>query len=519
MHKVNIENPKSVKLNTANTSRLYDLVGRPLDNIPVIHVGGTNGKGSVCYKVSKALQASGLSTGLFVSPHISSFRERIQVNDKLINIETMSQILTDLFILCDKEDINASFFELITILSMLYFERMGADVVVMEVGIGGRRDSTNVISKTALSVLTSVQKDHELILGNTLSAIAAEKAGIMKKDCPVLVAFGSKLNTAEQSEHHGGRCGAPGLFEQTLWDEAELQHHSINEETQEDQSVIKILHDTSMSVGVSSLQHLNEVLDTKELRKLALATTNIDELNTSISKAVLKCLVKETPKPWWTHTYSQRMSKLQHCLQSANANSLQEALNEQAPCRFQVIETEKVTVILDVAHNEPAIRALCSRVRALRDQSNRFGDIYIVTGMQRTKDVAACIQHMVNLVGIEQAGKRIRCIPTLSSKSLPVNELRSILVDIAGIITDDLVESASIEEKPGAQSTDRLQEYAYLNKAIMSNMQQVIDFAISENKYDKTPLILICGSTHIMSAARSLLSQDYEFEPADAMFS
>jgi dihydrofolate synthase/folylpolyglutamate synthase len=134
---VNKLSPESVSMGLKNTKTLYNLVGQPLKNIPVIHVGGTNGKGSVCWKLASTLRLNGFKTGLFVSPHISSYRERIQVNNQLIDESTMANILPELFALCDKHNIQASFFELTTILALVAFEKAACDGVVLEVGCGG----------------------------------------------------------------------------------------------------------------------------------------------------------------------------------------------------------------------------------------------------------------------------------------------------------------------------------------------------------------------------------------------
>ena len=146
------------------TRRLYELLGRPLDRIPTIHVGGTNGKGTTSFKIAQCLQRSGLKTGLFVSPHISSFRERVQVNSELISEVEVVEMLPIVLTLCVQHKIPATLFEVTFLLSCLHFDRKKCDAVVMEVGMGGKLDATNVIS-TVCSVLCSVSLDHTRILG------------------------------------------------------------------------------------------------------------------------------------------------------------------------------------------------------------------------------------------------------------------------------------------------------------------------------------------------------------------
>jgi dihydrofolate synthase/folylpolyglutamate synthase len=158
------------------------LLGHPEKAFPAIHVTGTNGKGSVSLKIAKALEFSGLKVGLYTSPHIISFCERIQVNGALIPEETVRLKLLKLFELGN----DLFFFELATLLAFEYFREQKVDVAIVEVGIGGRYDATNIV-QTILSIITSVACDHEDLLGNTLEKIAYAKAGIIKPGVPVVI--------------------------------------------------------------------------------------------------------------------------------------------------------------------------------------------------------------------------------------------------------------------------------------------------------------------------------------------
>lgn len=163
--------------NLDGTIRLYHLLGSPLDRIPTIHVGGTNGKGTTSFKIAQCLKAAGLKTGLFVSPHISSFRERIQVNNQLMSEDDLVEMLPKICRLCVEHSIPATLFEVTFALACLKFDTSQCDTVVIEVGLGGKFDATNVIS-TICSVICSVSLDHTRILGSTVEAIARVKAGL-----------------------------------------------------------------------------------------------------------------------------------------------------------------------------------------------------------------------------------------------------------------------------------------------------------------------------------------------------
>jgi dihydrofolate synthase/folylpolyglutamate synthase len=181
-------------------TRLLDLVGNPQAQVPTIHVGGTNGKGSTAAMLAAILQAAGYRTGLYTSPHLASFTERIRVNGEPIGEAEVLRFTAELSDACAghfAEDPKApppagrlahpTFFELTTAMAFLHFLRQQAEVAVIEVGLGGRLDATNVIRPAAV-LLTNIGLDHQQYLGTTLVEIAGEKAGIIKAGVPVLTA-------------------------------------------------------------------------------------------------------------------------------------------------------------------------------------------------------------------------------------------------------------------------------------------------------------------------------------------
>lgn len=168
------------------TQILSKLLNNPHDSYPSIHVAGTNGKGSVCWKIAKALQYSGYRVGLYTSPHLFSATERIQVNAKGISDERLNHLLKSIEALSSKKNINLTYFEKMTLASFCYFQEQKVQVAVFETGIGGRIDATNVL-KPLISVITSIGFDHTSLLGNTLEEIAREKAGIIKYKTPVVI--------------------------------------------------------------------------------------------------------------------------------------------------------------------------------------------------------------------------------------------------------------------------------------------------------------------------------------------
>jgi len=174
---------KAYKPGLENITRLCTFFGNPQEKIRCIHIGGTNGKGSSSNMLASVLQEEGYKVGLYNSPHLIDFTERIKVNGKNCDKKFVFEFIQKLKTL--PEDILPSFFEFTTIMAFEYFYQQGVDFAVIEVGLGGRLDSTNIITPL-VSAITNVQLDHQNILGDTIEEIAAEKAGIIKYHIPII---------------------------------------------------------------------------------------------------------------------------------------------------------------------------------------------------------------------------------------------------------------------------------------------------------------------------------------------
>ncbi len=175
-------------------SVLCEKLGNPQDSLKFIHVAGTNGKGSVCAMLERTLREAGYRTGLYTSPYIKQFNERMQVGGEMISNEELAELTTLVRPMADAMEDKPTEFELITAVAFEYFRRHACDVVILEVGLGGRLDSTNIIKDPLLSIITGIDFDHTALLGNTIQEIAAEKAGIIKEGCPCL--YGGAENAA-----------------------------------------------------------------------------------------------------------------------------------------------------------------------------------------------------------------------------------------------------------------------------------------------------------------------------------
>jgi dihydrofolate synthase/folylpolyglutamate synthase len=167
-------------------SHILELLENPQDNLKIIHVAGTNGKGSVCSMLSSILAQTGYTTGLYTSPHIVDYTERIKINNKDISREDFSALFEQIHEISQKNDIHLTEFEILTAMAFEYFSKQNTDIVILETGLGGRLDATNVVKSTILSIITSIDKDHEDRLGDTIDKIAYEKSGIIKENKPVI---------------------------------------------------------------------------------------------------------------------------------------------------------------------------------------------------------------------------------------------------------------------------------------------------------------------------------------------
>jgi dihydrofolate synthase/folylpolyglutamate synthase len=173
------------KFGLENTFKLAVLAGNPQEKLRFIHVAGTNGKGSTCAMLESIYRAAGLRVGLFTSPHLVSFRERIQINRQLIPESDVVRLVEELR--AAKAENETTLFEFATVMAFTFFAEQQCDLVILETGLGGRLDATNIVTPLA-SVITNIAFDHEQWLGDTLGKIAAEKAGIIKPGIPVVTA-------------------------------------------------------------------------------------------------------------------------------------------------------------------------------------------------------------------------------------------------------------------------------------------------------------------------------------------
>lgn len=176
-----------VRLGLDSSQKLLANLGNPHHQVPVIHVAGTNGKGSVCAYISSVLTEAGYRTGRYISPHLVDWTERICINQQPISSKEFCKLLQEVKAAISPNDDLPTQFEVITAAAWLYFAQEKVDVAVVEVGLGGRLDATNVCEQPLITVITSISREHWQRLGPTVADIAREKAGILKSGCPAVI--------------------------------------------------------------------------------------------------------------------------------------------------------------------------------------------------------------------------------------------------------------------------------------------------------------------------------------------
>lgn len=215
--------PGGDRLGLDRITRLLDRLGRPQDRLPpVFHIAGTNGKGSTCAFLRSILEAAGFNVHMFTSPHLVRFNERIRVAGNLIDDEALAALLAE--VLDSSEGIEPSFFEVTTAAAFLAFSRSSADACVIEVGLGGRLDATNVIEKPLVCGIAGLGIDHRQWLGRTIGEIAGEKASIAKRGVP-LVTQRYSPPAAQQVQQKAEAAGAPWVGRGALWDSRVVRGH------------------------------------------------------------------------------------------------------------------------------------------------------------------------------------------------------------------------------------------------------------------------------------------------------
>lgn len=337
-----------INLGLERIGSLLNCFGNPQERLAVIHVGGTNGKGSTCAMLAAMLKQAGYRVGLYISPHLSSYRERIAINGELISGADFADLLSEMTpffrTVSAQTGENPTEFEVLTAMAMLYFYRQKVDICILEVGMGGSIDSTNIIKEPLLSIITNVSLDHMDYLGNTLEKIAEVKSGIIKakrpvitasEEEPVLAVIQKKARELQAPLYQAGKVVACSLIRE-------------NEEGQ-----VFTARSTQRDYGRLNLGLLGE----HQLANAATALTAVEILAAGGWQIDIAAIRQGLAQVRW-------------------------------PGRLEILRKEPL-VVIDGAHNPAGMEMLARWLKGMKARCNR---VVLVIGMLADKDRSKAVQ-------------------------------------------------------------------------------------------------------------------------------
>lgn len=517
---------------------------------PCVHVAGSNGKGSVSMKIARALELHGLKVGLYTSPHISTFRERIMINGQCISQQDMVRLASIIMARCDPtltqqyiqmanqktsmtspqtslEDIPATFFELTTALALTYFKEQHVDVAVLEVGLGGRLDSTNIIAGGGLGVIVSISLEHTQWLGDTVEKIAAEKGGIIKPHTPIVI--------------------GPNVPYQVIKDLAQRKQAYL---TRVEATTISHPNSTATSSTSSSSSDKQPVVVDYDKENSLVAYHALRHLSLSPFLSALfpggLTLPSEMPEPAQTlpapltNAHSSTLPSSSSSTSSSSSSTyprvfqlspslVSRGLLVRPPCRFQValwskgtnsstlageefdaarpsavqqitqqIQKQHLTpVIMDVGHNPDAFRRL---IQMLQERFPHY-QATVVVGFSSDKDITSCLRTLMQhrSSGISQV-KRIYFVHGSNPRAMNAHEIYKHAQTLKDSISSDSP-CPSIE--------------VLANGDVIGTIRALLSPSSALPLLQQNELLLCCGTFFIMRDVRIALNLQYDYDPIE----
>lgn len=320
-----------------NTIRLCEILGNPHQKIKTIHIAGTNGKGSVSHFLAAIFQQAGYKTGLYTSPHLKDFRERIKINGQMCSEEFVSSFTERMIPAI--QSIAPSFFELTVAMAFEYFANENVDIAIIETGLGGRLDSTNIITPE-LSIITNIGWDHMNILGNTLEEIAQEKAGIIKQNIPIVI---------------GETLPETGPV---------FMQHALNRNT-----TIHFAEKNYTTVSESWPNAYTAVFEVKHLESIVAYQTDLPGIYQRKNLCTVLTAIDVLKNNGWHIETSVLFDAIAHAKNISGLHG-----------RWELIQRNP-DIILDVAHNEAGIKSVLTHLEKIKYQT-----LHIIMGMVKDKD-------------------------------------------------------------------------------------------------------------------------------------
>ena len=405
LERMTLLHPKLIDLSLERINRLLHKLDNPQKKLPpIIHIAGTNGKGSVLATMRAIFEAAGMKTHAYTSPHLVRFNERIRLAGHLMDDESLAELLEDV------EDINGqeaiTFFEITTAAALYAFAQEPADITLLEVGLGGRVDSTNVIDDPVLSVITPIANDHEHFLGNTLNAIAQEKAGIMRQGIPCISAQQND-EVAQTLITHANTVEAKLLMAE--------KHFTITPHIHSQNALGHDIHGQTITLGERSLE-LNEfgLKGVHQQKNAGLAAAGIMHAYPHISDDIIRKGVREAE--WFGRIQELKTG--------------------------QLIQDLSCSLWLDGAHNAHGAEALAATLKTISDKPWTLicGALNTRNPEDFIKPLAPVISHAVTLTIPEQ------------DASLSADELAGHVIRATNIMAEpaaDIKQALKIAEEYG----------------------------------------------------------------------
>jgi dihydrofolate synthase/folylpolyglutamate synthase len=359
------------KKDLTNIRILCERLGNPQTRFKSIHVGGTNGKGSVSHMIAAVLQTAGYKTGLYTSPHLYDFRERIKVDGQMAEEDFIIDFVEKIQPVI--EEIEPSFFEITVAMAFDYFAAQQVDIAVIEVGLGGRLDSTNII-QPEVSVITNIGWDHMNMLGNTLQEIGAEKAGIIKENIPIVIGE-KKEETLPVFKQIAQQRQSPLLF-------AEEQYQTLHYEWGYEYLSLEVVQ---LNENKTHLLEL-DLPGIYQRKNICTVLTALDELK----------------KKGYGITAMQLHEGLKHAKEITGLAGRWEIIHHQP------------TIVLEVAHNQDGIEQMLQHL-----QNTPFQKLHLVFGMVKDKDAETVLNLLPKDANYYFTNAHI-------PRALPANELQQI---------------------------------------------------------------------------------------------
>ena len=368
------------KSSPENVKRYLDLFGHPERGMKIIHVAGTNGKGSVCARIASCLREAGFRVGLFISPHLSVIRERMSINGEMISEEEFLGYFDTVKEACNRSGPDALphllYFEMLFMMAMLWFRDQKPDYLVLETGLGGRLDATNSVEEKAVTVITRIGIDHTAYLGDTISQIAGEKAGILRKGCPA-VYLTEPQQACEVIRETAARVGAPAFeLSREAWRINRADENGID-------FLLDSRYDKNLRINISD-RALYQCENT------ALAVTTCGILLRKIGRYDPEMIIRGVEKASW-------------------------------PGRMEEILPR---VWIDGAHNPDGIRAFLESVKMITDterQKGKVGRVFLLFSCVKDKSY----REELGMISRSGLFTDIAAVPMEGSRALDAETLRA----------------------------------------------------------------------------------------------